>query len=118
LFSRNTLVQNFSYSLANCNGFSFIPTYLFTYNVNATNFSGLFYRCYNISNLPITLFDTCDKVTTFASAFEGYSTGAAYNKITTDAPDLWNRSPVPTGTSCFKNRTLMSNYASIPAGWK
>jgi hypothetical protein len=40
------------------------------------------------------------------------------NALTGTAPELWNRTPLPSGTDAFRNCLNLSNYASIPSIWK
>ena len=40
------------------------------------------------------------------------------NALTGTAPELWNRTPTPSGTAAFRNCTGLANFASIPANFK
>jgi hypothetical protein len=40
------------------------------------------------------------------------------NALVGTAPELWNRTPTPSGTDAFNNCTGLSNFASIPVNFK
>ncbi len=110
LFANCPLVTDFNY----CFGFTpltLIPDTLFANCPRVTTFAYCFASA-SITSIPPTLFANCPLVTTFAQCFSNctLATGAA--------PTLWLIYPSASGTSCFYNCTGLSNYASIPAGWK
>jgi hypothetical protein len=39
------------------------------------------------------------------------------NALTGTAPELWNRTPTPSGTAAFNNCINLTNFASIPANF-
>jgi hypothetical protein len=59
-------------------------------------------------------------ITALAKMTLSHSTADGYLHLPSGgaAPTLWLLSPTPTGTGCFNGCTNLSNYASIPAGWK
>jgi len=139
LFRYVTGVLDFNSSFRGCTALDSIPDDLFRYNSDVTSFLGCFYGCYNISTLPADLFHYNPDVTSFANCFMYCNALTAipaalfdYNVSVSsfaytfygcsalggNAPALWTRDPAPTGTTCFYNCTGLSNYASIPAGWK
>jgi hypothetical protein len=112
LFRYNTSATNFYEVFRGCTSLTSLPADLFRWNTSATNFYNGFNGCTNLNEIPITLFDYNLLVTTFYQCF--------YNceSLTGDAPSLWLRNPVPTGTDCFYNCLDLDNYADIPAAWK
>jgi hypothetical protein len=55
----------------------------------------------------------------FEQCFYAQGTSSSYQKAGT-APALWNAGLASGSrtTLCFTNRTLLTNYADIPSGWK
>lgn len=89
-----------------------IPTGLFDNNLDVDDFSYCFDLCGGLSAWPANLFDNNTVVTKFIQTY-------AHNLIiSTVAPDLWVTHSSADGTQCFFNDTALSNYASIPPGWK
>jgi len=112
LFVNNPLIEDFSYCFNNTQ-IQNAPS--FSSNVNAKNF----FRCFNGCLLlglgwpmPSDIFDNCLSVEDFRYCFSGCVNMQGV------APDLWNRIPEPLGEGCFQSCVSLSNYASIPAGWK
>lgn len=123
LFSTNTKVTTFGGAFSSCTGLTSIPSTLFVNNTIVTNFSFTFSGCYNITSIPNELFVNNREVTTFANLFNN-CTSLTGNTPTTDGLQLWERAgqtSYPTsifGTRCFGNCINLSNYSSIPSGWK
>ena len=125
------------FSCRNLNGS--IPKNLFKYNTKLVNCEQVFRFCSNISGeIPEELFANCPDITSVNAAFEGtkvtnipqnlfancnkisnfQSTFYSCNKITGNAPELWNRDNVTNSRYCFTGCTNLSNYSEIPDSWK
>ncbi len=146
LFRYSVNAKKFNSAFSGCTKITSIPAGLFQYNtiaedftscfqswtvtsIPATLFAGLtqiktltncFYFCHELLTIPATLFDSQGStgIVTYTSCFRVTGTGVLYNKITSAVPALWLKPNSPVGTACFLNRTAVSNYASIPVGWK
>ena len=129
LFRYNTLATNFGSAFTYCLNMSgAIPTGLFKYNTLATNFSGAFYECQKLQITKNIFYDDGSESTRFLnqSVNFGYCFFRSSAPVTQGtAPNLWIcafGSGTPTTTLCFgnsgNNSTSLSNYASIPGGWK
>jgi len=147
LFRYSVNAKAFNSAFSGCNKVTSIPSGLFQYNtiaedftncfqswiitsIPATLFSGLmqiktltgcFYFCHELLAIPSTLFDDqgATGIVTYTNCFRVSGTSTLlYNKITGSVPELWLKPNSPVGTGCFLNRTAVSNYADIPAGWK
>lgn len=117
-----------------------VPTGLFDAVTQATTFASCFFACTALTSVPSTLFDTNTLAVNFSSTFRNclaltnvlqftyntqvtifnnvYNMSSTSNALTGTAPELWNRTPLPSGTAAFRNCTGLSNYASIPVTWK
>lgn len=94
---------------------STIPTNLFFNNKLITNYSSCFQ---DVRNLVVgNMFDTSvlNIVTTFALFMR--VSGTSFSATGT-VQDVWNFATSATSTDAFLNQTALSNYASIPNGWK
>jgi len=96
-----------------CTALTSVPSTLFDLNVNATNFSGTFRNCRALTNVlhftnntSALIFNNC------------YNMSSTSNALTGTAPELWNRTPTPSGTDCFNNCINLTNFATIPANFK
>ena len=116
------------------------PSGLFNNVPLATTFASCFFACSGLTSVPSTLFDSCPNVVNFSSTFRNcraltnvlqfanntnvtifnniYNMSSTTNALTGTAPELWNRTPTPSGTDAFNNCTGLSNFASIPANFK
>ena len=67
--------------------------------------------------LPSVLFDlsSLSIVTTFNNFMNISSAGFSY---TGTIQDIWNYALGATSSNTFRNQTALTNYASIPNGWK
>ena len=113
LFDSNTAATTFASCFFGCSGLTSVPSTLFDLNVNVVNFSGTFRNCRSLTNVLQFTYNT--QVTIFNNLYNMSSTA---NALTGNAPELWNRTPTPSGTDAFNNCTGLSNYASIPLNWK
>jgi len=113
LFDNNPNVNTFASCFLACTALTSVPSTLFDQNVNVTNFSGTFRNCRSLTNVLTFQYNT--QVTIFNSVYNMSSTA---NALVGNAPELWNRTPTPSGTDAFNNCTGLSNFASIPLNWK
>ena len=117
-----------------------VPSGLFDLVTNATTFASCFFNCTLLSSVPSTLFDNCPNVTSFSSTFRNcralgnvlqftnnlnvstfnnvYNMSSTTNALAGNAPEIWLRTPTPSGTDAFNNCIGLTNYASIPANFK
>jgi hypothetical protein len=117
-----------------------VPEGLFDNVPNATTFASCFFACSGLTSVPLTLFNNCPNVVNFSSTFRNcralgsvlqysnntsvtifnniYNMSSTTNALTGSAPELWNRTPIPSGTDAFNNCINLSNFASIPANFK
>lgn len=102
----------------NCTSLTFIPDCLFD-KINCVDFMYVFYNCTNIKYVPTDLFDICTPImseTGFAWCFYNC------NGITSNLPELWNKSLTPASvyfndgvfTGCTNARNI---EAAILSGW-
>jgi hypothetical protein len=113
LFDSVTLATSFASCFSACNSLTSVPNDLFDLNVNVVNFSSTFRNCRALTN--VLQFTNNTQVTIFNSV---YNMSSTTNALTGTAPELWNRTPTPSGTDAFNNCVNLSNFASIPANWK
>jgi hypothetical protein len=113
LFDNVTRATTFASCFFGCTSLTSVPATLFDNCPNAVNFSGTFYNCRALTNVLQFTYNT--NVTIFNNVYYMASTT---NALTGTAPELWNRSPVPSGTRAFYNCTGLTNYASIPSNFK
>ena len=130
LFDYNTKVTSFR-GVFGCSGITSIPEGLFDHCTEVTSFEDAFY-CTNITTVPTGLFDNNRKVTAWHEVFKGCTnlTGESpYTTIQVDGVDtkvhLYERElypeyfTAPTNYSnCFYRCTGLTDYSSIPSGWK
>jgi hypothetical protein len=117
-----------------------VPDGLFDNVPNATTFASCFFACSGLTSVPLTLFNNCPNVVNFSSTFRNcralgsvlqysnntsvtifnniYNMSSTTNALTGSAPELWNRTPTPSGTDAFNNCINLSNFASIPVNFK
>ena len=113
LFNTNTSATTFASCFFGCTGLTSVPSTLFDQNIIVTNFSGTFRNCLSLTNILQFTYNTA--VTIFNNC---YNMSTTSNALTGTAPELWNRTPTPSGTDCFNNCTGLSNYAAIPLNFK
>lgn len=108
-----------------CSNLTIVPESLFSNNIDVTNFNG----CFGVSgiiSIPEKLFAKNTHATNFGSCFEQCSMLTSNCPIDNDGTPIYNRSGngkegyaiVTSYSSCFRNATKMSDYSSIPSGWK
>jgi hypothetical protein len=142
----NSDIFNYSTSATAFNDmFSFtsitqIPTGLFNNSVNATTFASAFNACTLLNSYPANLFNNSPNVVSFSSTFRNclaltavqeftantavttfdnvYNMSTTSNALDGNAPLIWTRSPIPSGTAAFRNCTGLDNFASIPLNFK
>jgi hypothetical protein len=113
LFDNVLNVTNFASCFSGCTQLSTVPSDLFDLNVSVVNFSSTFRNCLAITTPLQFTYNT--SVLTFNNL---YNMSTTANAMTGTAPELWNRSPAPSGTDAFRNCLNLTNYASIPTIWK
>lgn len=113
LFNNVTSATTFASCFFGCTALTSVPSNLFDTNTNVVNFSGTFRNCRSLTNVLQFTFNT--NVTIFNNVYNMSSTA---NSLIGTAPELWNRTPTPSGTDAFNNCTGLSNFASIPLNWK
>jgi hypothetical protein len=96
-----------------CTALTSVPSTLFDLNVNASNFSGTFRNCRALTN--VLQFTNNNNVTIFNNI---YNMSSTTNALTGTAPELWLRTPTPSGIDAFNNCVNLTNFASIPANFK
>lgn len=143
LFRYNTSVTTFASTFAFCYYLNSLPTDLFRYNTAVTTFASTFSNCINISSLPNNLFYYNSAVTVYNNTFDAcrnialpsvlfnlsnlsivtnfnyfMQTGSTSYSNTGTIQDVWNYATSATSVNAFLNQTSITNYASIPNGWK
>lgn len=113
LFDNNVSATNFSSCFNNCQSLASCPSDLFDNNINVVNFSSTFRNCKSLTEPLQFTFNT--SVSVFNNIYNMNNTS---NAMTGTAPQLWLRSPEPSGFRAFYNCVNLTNYASIPANWK
>jgi len=113
LFNNVTGATTFASCFFGCTALTSVPSTLFDNNVSVINFSGTFYNCRALTNVLQFTYNT--SVSIFSNVYYMSSTS---NALTGTAPELWNRSPIPSGTRAFYNCIGLTNYASIPSNFK
>jgi hypothetical protein len=104
---------------ANCTGLTTLESGFFDDCPLVTSLDSCFYNCTSLvlRGDEFTLSTLSGRQMWFAYCFYTASTS---NQVAGTAPELWNAGLASGSdtTRCFYNRTLLSNYADIPAGWK
>ena len=113
LFDNVQQATTFASCFFACTALTSVPSTLFDQNINATNFSGTFRNCRALTN--VLQFTNNTNALIFNNC---YNMSSTTNALVGNAPELWNRTPTPSGTDCFNNCFGLSNYASIPANFK
>jgi hypothetical protein len=113
LFNNVPLATTFASCFAACTNLTSVPTDLFDQNPNVVNFSSTFRNCRVLVN--VLQFTNNTQVTIFNNI---YNMSSTTNALSGTAPELWNRTPTPSGTDAFNNCFGLANYAAIPANWK
>jgi hypothetical protein len=113
LFDDCTSATSFASAFNGCVQLQSVPSDLFNQNTNVLTFSGTFRNCVSLTN--VLQFTNNSIVTVFDRVYDMYTTS---NSLTGTAPEIWNRSPQPSGTDAFRNCTGLTNFASIPTAFK
>ena len=128
LFDNNTKVTSFRGTFAECISLKTIPEGLFDKCTEVTSFKYAFGQCFELKSIPVGLFDKNTKVTDIHGMFLSCA------KLTSESPytiingvkvHLYERYlypqyfTAPTAyNSCFLNCKNLTDYNSIPIGWK
>ena len=99
LFSNNTAVTNFEYTFQGCDGLTNIPANLFSNNTAVTNFDYTFASCAGLTGTVPVNNDGTPIYNRSTPGKEGYAIVTSY-------------------VNCFGNCTGLTDYSSIPSGWK
>lgn len=124
LFANCINATNFNNIFNGCSNIIEIPENLFKYNIKATNFERVFYGLTKLQAIPNNIFDNNKNAVSFTRTFENCSGLTGNTPTGTDGLELWERAGQPGypssiyGTQCFYRATRLTNYSSIPTGWK
>lgn len=124
LFANCINATNFNNIFNGCSNLISIPEDLFKYNIKATNFERVFYGLTKLQAIPNNVFDNNKNAVSFTRTFENCSGLTGNTPTGTDGLELWERAGQPGypssiyGTQCFYRATRLTNYSSIPTGWK
>jgi hypothetical protein len=140
VFDYSPNATTFTDSFSSITTITTAPSGLFDNVPNATTFASCFFACTGLTSVPSTLFDTNTLAINFSSTFRNcraltnvlqftynlnvtifnniYNMSTTVNALVGNAPELWNRTPTPSGTDAFNNCTGLTNYASIPLNFK
>jgi hypothetical protein len=140
IFDYSPNATTFTDSFSSITTITTVPSGLFDAVTNATTFASCFFACTALTTVPSTLFDTNTLVVNFSSTFRNcraltnvlqftnntnvtifnniYNMSSTTNALTGTAPELWNRTPTPSGTDAFNNCVNLTNFASIPVNFK
>ena len=99
IFNNCTEITDFSYTFSFCSGLTSIPENLFKYNTAVTNFSQTFSGCTGLTGNVPTDTDGTPIYNRSGEGKDGYAIVTYY-------------------TDCFRNCTGLTDYSSIPLGWK
>jgi hypothetical protein len=139
IFDYSPNATTFTDSFSSITTLTTVPSGLFDLVTNAITFASCFFACTGLTSVPSTLFDTNTSVVNFSSTFRNcraltnvlqftyntnvtifnniYNMSSTSNALTGTAPELWNRTPTPSGTAAFNNCINLTNFASIPANF-
>ena len=133
LFKYNVNVRHdgFRGTFEICPSLYLVPMFLHRYNTQCDTFIGEFATCENLTLNPWIFYAPGEETTRFASLSTSVSFGSFFDILVFSgmqgtAPALWTCTyPVgfpPVSSSCFggpgNSIASLSNYASIPSGWK
>jgi hypothetical protein len=93
-----------------------IPLDLFKFNIVVSDYIGTFQSCRNLA-VPATLFDTTKLGIVSGFDYFLFVDTAVYSATGT-MQDIWTYATSATSAQAFRNNTSLTNYASIPVGWK
>ncbi len=116
VFRYNTLNTSFGSAMQNCIALASIPENIFYYNTLVTSYGFTFYFCRNIV-LPSVIYNLSSLSIVVSFASHMYAGSTLYSNTGT-IQDVWNYATSAISTNAFFNQTALTNYASIPNGWK
>jgi hypothetical protein len=118
LFDKHVNNTNFAWTFAKCYSLESVPEGLFDKHTKVTTFAYVFFRCYSLTSIPSHLFDKNTMASNFSYAFEDCGMLTGESPTNSAGKKLWELSPAPAGSRCFRNCTKLTDFDSIPAGWK
>lgn len=113
LFDDCTSATSFASAFNGCVQLQTVPSDLFDLNTDVLTFSGTFRNCVSLTN--VLQFTNNSSVTVFDRVYDMYTTS---NALTGNAPEIWGRSPQPSGNDAFRNCTGLTNFGDIPTSFK
>ena len=119
IFRYNPLVTIMSATFRGCLNITAIPIHIFDYNTLLTTVASVFYGCIGlVCSLDGNIFLNCLVLVNFEEAFQGCANMTGLGQPIIDNTALPGHS-VPTATAgCFNGCIGLTDYATIPAGWK
>jgi len=128
LFDNNTAVTTFANCFRDCVDLETTASELYRLNTACTNFSLCFYNCLKLQQNIDLFYQAGEESTRFLNQSINFTScfdRSSFTGTQGTAPDLWNCSfgtGTPTTTDCWNgagnSTTSLTNYASIPTGWK
>ncbi len=118
LFRYNTAAIAFSVAFAQCVNVTSIPEDLFKYNISATLFNSVFTNCTGVTSLPGDIFLYNLLATSFESSFSYCNNMTGTGQTIIDNTSLPGHVTPTNTTGCFASCTSLSDYATLPVGWK
>lgn len=126
LFENSVSLKEFDSMFRDCTSLEVVPAGLFSPLVNMTHISGMFAGNTSLTTVPVSIFDNNKKISTVTVAFQGCSklTGESpYTVVNGQKMHLYERSGsgftyIMAGGNCFAGCTGLSDYSSMPGGWK
>lgn len=112
LFYYTPKVTSFYATFGACTNLTQIPEKLFENNINVVSFESTFSICTTLTQIPRNLFINNINVISFEGTFQNCVA------LKGDAIALWERTNITSHLRCYSNCTMLSNYYSIPTGWK
>lgn len=128
LLQNQTKATNALQLFYGCSSLEEIPEGLFSGLTEVTSFSAAFRNCTALRTIPVSLFDNNTKVINFGNTFNGCTAlegespytlvGGVKVHLYERADDTGNFTKPTTTTACFKGATKLTDYNSIPTGWR
>jgi hypothetical protein len=124
LFRYNTRIKSFDSLFRYCNKLESTPDNLFFYNTLVTDFQSVFYSCPKVQVNPnifgSDLSNRFSEISTLNVSYMFYNFGGSQASLGT-APEIWSVPNITfTSSGMFTGHSIstLTNYNSIPTGWK